>query len=82
MNPNSTMFDPRPYPYMRCRLSLVSIQDHPYEGAGRGTLERSRARNPLVRPNSLALFWHVPEASANVVPETSAKKEIEKVNEE
>ncbi|KHG17124.1 hypothetical protein F383_02022 [Gossypium arboreum] len=26
MNPNSTMFDPRPYPYIRCRLSLVSIQ--------------------------------------------------------
>ncbi|KAG8499717.1 hypothetical protein CXB51_006368 [Gossypium anomalum] len=26
MNQNSTMIDPRPYPYMRCRLSLVSIQ--------------------------------------------------------
>ncbi|KAL1158642.1 hypothetical protein V6Z11_A08G238300 [Gossypium hirsutum] len=25
-------------------------KDHPYRGAGRGTLERSRARNPLVRP--------------------------------
>ncbi|TYI05159.1 hypothetical protein ES332_A10G068800v1 [Gossypium tomentosum] len=49
---------------MKMFLFLVySLHDHPYEGAGRGTLERSRARNPLVRPNSLALFWHVPEAS-------------------
>ncbi|TYG95162.1 hypothetical protein ES288_A11G246400v1 [Gossypium darwinii] len=37
--------------------------DHPYGGAGRGTRKRSRARKPLVRPNPLALFWHVPEAS-------------------
>ncbi|KAB2065474.1 hypothetical protein ERO13_A09G087100v2 [Gossypium hirsutum] len=63
MNPNSTMFDPRPYPYMRCRLSLASIQDHPYGGAGRGTRERSHTRKLFVRPNPLALFWHVPEAS-------------------
>ncbi|TYJ48636.1 hypothetical protein E1A91_A01G076600v1 [Gossypium mustelinum] len=26
MNPNSTMFDPRTYPYMRFRLSSASIQ--------------------------------------------------------
>ncbi|KAB2071379.1 hypothetical protein E1A91_A08G225200v1 [Gossypium mustelinum] len=39
------------------------VKDHPYGGAGRGTLERSRARNLLVRPDPLALLWHVPEAS-------------------
>ncbi|KAK8346520.1 hypothetical protein E1A91_A07G216000v1 [Gossypium mustelinum] len=38
-------------------------KDHSYGGAGRGTCERSRAKKPLVRPDPLALFWHVPEAS-------------------
>ncbi|KHG25179.1 hypothetical protein F383_31050 [Gossypium arboreum] len=46
MNPNSTMFDPRPYPYMRCRLSLVSIQRRRVEEAAQGATRGS--------PNSLA----------------------------
>ncbi|KHG14812.1 Pol polyprotein [Gossypium arboreum] len=39
------------------------MKDHSYGGARRGTCERSRAKKPLVRPDPLTLFWHVPEAS-------------------